>query len=69
MGKDTWFKTLNVGDKVWTGFAPTGGVEIIRKKYEKSFMLGFDANGRDNLAPDGFFPIAVAGCKPINFRP
>ena len=59
--KDLWFKYLKVGDMVRTN---KNTIEVIRKKYEDSFMLGFDANGRNNLAPDGYFPIAIAGIEP-----
>jgi hypothetical protein len=59
--KDLWFKYLKVGDKVRTNKTT---VEVIRKKYEDSFVLGFDANGRNNLTSDGYFPIAIAGVEP-----
>ena len=57
--KDIWFELLKVGDTVFTGYDN----EIIRKKYG-SFMIGFDANGRDNTSDDGFYPIAVSGLTP-----
>lgn len=60
MGMDTWFEQLKVGDEVYTS---EGRKEIIRKKYEGSYMLGFDANGRTNCASDGYYPIAIAGCS------
>lgn len=62
IGKDTWFHQLKVGDKVNTG---NGKIETIRKKYENSYMLGFDTNGRTNCAPDGYYPIAISGCYPV----
>lgn len=60
MGMDTWFNSLKVGDEVYTG---EGRKEVVRKKYENSYMLGFDANGRTNCAQDGYYPIAIAGCS------
>ena len=62
IGTDTWFQQLKVGDKVETY---DGRIETIRKKYEDSFMLGFDAEGRENCAPDGYFPIAISECRPF----
>lgn len=57
--KDTWFDLLEVGDTVFTGYDN----EVIRKKYA-SYMIGFDANGRDNLSKRGHFVVAVAGLTP-----
>ena len=62
IGKDSWFHQLKIGDKVRTR---KGRIETIRKKYEGSYMLGFDAEGRTGCAPDGYFPIAIAGCSPV----
>lgn len=57
--KDLWFNLLEVGDTVFTGY----GNEIIRKKYD-SAMIGFDANGADNLSKDGYRVIAVSALTP-----